>query len=52
MGINPAMRRHLESEIKTLQNTPRDADKLRKLLEVKQRQKEEEADHIEDTQRG
>ena len=25
---------------------------LRRLLEVKQRKKEEEADHIEDTQRG
>ncbi|HKH85919.1 MAG TPA: hypothetical protein VKA40_05160 [Nitrososphaera sp.] len=49
-GINPIMKRHLESEIKTLQNAPRDADKLRKLLEVKQRQKEE-AMHIEDTQR-
>jgi hypothetical protein len=44
------MKRHLELEIKTLQNAPRDADKLRKLLKVKQRQKEE-ADHIEDTQR-
>jgi hypothetical protein len=49
-GINPAMRRHLESEIKTLQNAPRDADKLRRLLEIKQRQKEE-AMHIEDTER-
>jgi hypothetical protein len=49
-GINPAMKRHLELEIKTLQNAPRDPDKLRKLLVVKQRQKEE-ADHIEDTQR-
>ena len=49
-GINPVMKRHLELEIKTLQNAPRDADKLRKLLEVKQRQKEE-AMHIEDTQR-
>jgi len=48
-GINPAMKRHLELEIKTLENAPRDAGKLRKLLEVKQRQKEE-ADHIEDTQ--
>jgi hypothetical protein len=28
-GINPAMKRHLELEIKTLQNAPRDADKLR-----------------------
>jgi hypothetical protein len=49
-GINPAVKRHLELEIKTLQNAPRDADKLRRLLETKQRQKEE-ADHIEDTQR-
>jgi hypothetical protein len=38
-------------QIKTLQNAPRDTAKLRKLLEVKQRQKKEEAIHIEDTQR-
>ena len=44
------MKRRLELEIKTLQNAPRDADKLRQLLKVKQRQKEE-VDHIEDTQR-
>ena len=50
-GINPAMKRHLELEIKTLQNAPRDAAKLRRLLEVKQRRKEEEAMHIEGTQR-
>jgi hypothetical protein len=49
-GINPIMKKHLELEIKTLQNAPRDAEKLRKLLEVKQRQKEE-AMHIEDTER-
>jgi hypothetical protein len=49
-GINPAMKRHLELEIKTLQNASRDADKLKQLLELKQRQKEE-AMHIEDTQR-
>jgi methyl coenzyme M reductase beta subunit len=49
-GINPVMKRHLELEIKTLQNAPRDAEKLRKLLELKQRQKEE-AMHIDDTQR-
>ena len=49
-GINPVMKRHLELEIKTLQNALRDAVKLRKLLELKQRQKEE-AMHIEDTQR-
>jgi hypothetical protein len=50
-GINPVMKRHLELEIKTPQNAPRDAAKLRRLLEIKQRQKEE-ADHIDDTQRG
>jgi hypothetical protein len=49
-GLNPVIKRHLELEIKTLQNAPRDAAKLRRLLEVKQRQKEE-AMHIEDTQR-
>src|SRR5919108_5294809 len=49
-GLDPVMKKHLELEIKTLQNAPRDAAKLRKLLEIKQRQKEE-ADHIEDTQR-
>lgn len=48
--INPVMKRHLELEIKTLQNAPRDAEKLEKLLKAKQRQKEE-AMHIEDTQR-
>jgi|SRR5919108_6489066 hypothetical protein len=49
-GLNSIMKRHLELEIKTLQNAPRDADKLRRLLEIKQRQKDE-AEHIEDTQR-
>jgi methyl coenzyme M reductase beta subunit len=49
-GMSPPMKKHLELEIKILKNAPRDADKLRKLLQVKQRQKEE-ADHIKDTQR-
>ena len=49
-GMSPPKKKHLELEIKILENAPRDADKLRKLLQVKQRQKEE-ADHIEDTQR-
>ena len=47
---NPILNKHLELEIKTLQNAPRDVDKLRRLLETKQRQKEQ-AMHIEDTQR-
>jgi hypothetical protein len=49
-GINTVIKKHLELEIRTLQNAPRDVDKLRRLLQIKQRQKEE-ADHIEDTQR-
>jgi hypothetical protein len=48
--MGPPLKRHLELEIRTLQNAPRDADKLRRLLQVKERQKEE-AMHIEDTQR-
>ncbi len=51
-GLSPPQKRHLELEIKTLQNAPRDAEKLEKLLKAKQRQKEEEAMHIEDTQRS
>ena len=50
-GLSPPQKRQLELEIKTLQNAPRDAEKLEKLLKAKQRQKEE-AMHIEDTQRS
>jgi hypothetical protein len=49
-GSNPAINRHLELEIKTLQNAPRNVDKLERLLKVKKRQKDEAMD-IEDTQR-
>jgi hypothetical protein len=49
-GLNPATKRHLELQIKTLQNAPRDPDKLERLLEKKRRQKKE-AMHIEDTER-
>jgi hypothetical protein len=49
-GMNPVMRRHLELQIKTVQNAPRDAAKLEQLLKVKQRQNDE-ATHVEDTKR-
>src|SRR5919109_1893132 len=49
-GMSPPLKKHLELEIKILENAPRDADKLRRLLQIKQRQKEG-ADHIEDTKR-
>jgi uncharacterized protein YdbL (DUF1318 family) len=48
-GIGPLLKGHLEVEIKTLENAPRQADKLRRLLQIKQRQKEEAMD-IEDRQ--
>jgi hypothetical protein len=48
--MSPPIKRHLELEIEILQNAPRDADKLKRLLQIRQRQKEE-AIHIEDTQR-
>jgi len=40
----------LELQIKTLENAPRDAEKLERLLKVKRRQKDESM-YIEDTQR-
>jgi hypothetical protein len=46
----PCMRRHLELQIKTLQNAPRDPDKLERLLKSKRRQKEE-AMYFEATER-
>lgn len=48
---NPAMKRHFELQIKTLQKAPRDEDKLREFLKLKEKQNEQEATHIEDTQR-
>ena len=50
--LNPAIRRHFELEISTLQNAPRDVDKLERLLRLKKRENnDDEARHIEDTQR-
>ena len=40
--INPAMKRHFELEIKTLQNAPRDEAKLRELLRLKEKEDEQE----------
>ena len=49
-GMSPPQKRHLELQIKTLENAPRDAEKLERLLQAKRRQKKE-AMYIEDTQR-
>jgi hypothetical protein len=49
---SPPVNEHFKLQIKTLQNSPRDPDKLERLLKVKRRQQEEEeAMHIEDTAR-
>jgi hypothetical protein len=34
-GMNSVMKRRLELEIKTLQNAPRDVNKLERLLKIK-----------------
>ena len=49
-GMTSAVTRHCELQIKTVQNAPRDTDKLERLLKIKERHNEE-AIHIEDTQR-
>jgi hypothetical protein len=48
---NPIVNKHFKLQIKTLQNAPKDADKLERLLKAKERQKEKTM-HIEDTQKG
>ena len=40
--MNPVMKRHLELEIKTLENAPRNADKLKHLLQVKQNKRKKQ----------
>jgi hypothetical protein len=40
-GMNPAIKRYLELQIKTLKDAPRDPDKLERILKIKRRQKEE-----------
>jgi hypothetical protein len=47
---SPPVNEHFKLQIKTLQNAPRDPDKLERLLKIKKRQKEE-AMHIEETER-
>ena len=49
-GMSPPIKKDLELEKETIENAPRDADKLRQLLQIKHRQKEE-AMRIEDTER-
>jgi hypothetical protein len=39
--INPAMKRHFELEIETLQNAPRDEGKLRELLKLREKENEQ-----------
>jgi hypothetical protein len=43
--------RDFKLKIKTLQNAPRDPDKLKRLLQSKEREKKDEAMHIRDIER-
>jgi hypothetical protein len=38
-GNSPAIKRHFDLQIMTLQNAPRDADKLKAVLRAKQRER-------------
>ncbi len=49
-GMNPATKRHLELQIETIRNAPRDPEKLENLLKLKRRQKGD-ATEREDTER-
>ena len=42
--INPAMKRHWESEIKILREAPRDPEKLEEILKAKQKEYEKATD--------
>jgi hypothetical protein len=44
------MKRHFHLEIETLQNAPRDADKLQQIIKAKERENDK-AKHFDDTQR-
>jgi hypothetical protein len=44
--------RDFKLRIKILRNAPRDLDKLQRLLKLKEREKEQQATHIEYTQKG
>ena len=48
--INPAMKKHWESEIKILQDAPRDAEKLGEILIIRQKEYEKATDR-EDIER-
>jgi hypothetical protein len=49
-GHDPLVKPHLQLQVRTLLVESRDAEKLRRLLQIKQRQKEETLD-MEGTQR-
>jgi hypothetical protein len=49
--INPAIKKHFELQIKTLENAPRDVGKLEQIIKAKERRREEDtAMHVEDMQ--
>jgi hypothetical protein len=49
--ISSVTKRHFQLQIKTLQNAPRDAAKLEQIIKAKERENNDKAMHIDDTQR-
>ena len=50
--INPAIKKHFELQIKTLQTAPRDVWKLERIIKAKEKRREEDISmHVEDMQR-
>jgi hypothetical protein len=47
--ISSPQKRHLELQTKTLQNAPRNQDKLEQILKAKRRHKEEARKRLEDS---
>ena len=47
--ISSPQKRHLELHIRTLQNAPRNQDKLEQILKAKRRHKEEARKRLEDS---
>jgi hypothetical protein len=49
--VNPATKKHCELQIKTLQNAPRDVAKLKRIIDSKEKRREEDTSmHVFDIQ--
>jgi hypothetical protein len=49
--ISSVTKSHFQLQIRTLQNAPRDADKLQQMIKAKERDNNDKARHMDQTQR-